>query len=242
MWGKVEQELKCSHKMVGNTQYPLATANARLLTICPWKPPADGGIGRATEIFDNEFFHMVLHNIVHLFFEEWGGWVDGCYPMWFYEGTAHWIEYRLFNEVTAHCSDEAGKQMQVKTKKWEKLVYKMLKEKKDTPLPNLSGVKMQDLTFNMRLKGWSLIDWIYDTGKAQKLNLFVKVLKRSKDEAQAWRDTYGLTMDEVDEQWEKWAKKKYNPRTIRKLEKENEKRLEKFIEHQKQLIKSLPAQ
>ncbi len=236
LWGKVEQELKASHKMVGNTQYPLATGNARLLTICPFSTLD----GNPVQENDEWLHHHVVHNIVHLFFEEWGGWVDGCFPMWFYEGTAHWVEYYLFNRVLAHCTDEAGEIIGARPNKWERLVYKMIKDGKDTPLPELTFVKMQDLDFRMRLKGWSLVDWMYRVKGPDKIREFVKVLKKSKNEAKAWRDVFGIRIDEVDELWRKWALERFSPRNLRKLEKENEERAMKFVEHQKELVRSLP--
>lgn len=160
--------------------------------------------------------------------------------MWFYEGTVHWIEYYLFNRVTAHCSDEAGELNNVRDKKWERLIYDLVKDKKDKPLPDLTYVKMQDLNFNMRLKGWSLIDWLWREKGGEKIQQFVKILKATKNEAQAWRDVFNITIDQVDGMWRPWVLERFGPKNILKIEKEAEQRAEEFVERQKQLIKSLP--
>ncbi|GAB4162002.1 MAG: hypothetical protein Kow00107_09460 [Planctomycetota bacterium] len=237
LWGEVRQQLKASNKMVGNTQYPLATGNARLLTITPF---TQDSAGRELPMSDDELYHHVLHNVVHLLCEEWGGWVDGCFPNWFYEGVAHWVEYRTFNRVAAHCSDEAGELFGVRDKKWERLLYDLVDEKKDPLLTEMAFVKMQDLTFPMRLKGWGLIYWMHEVHGPDKLREFVLSLKKSKNEAQAWRDVLGMPMDQVDDAWRPWVKETFAPRKLLKMEKENEKKLEEFIEHQKDLVKRLP--
>ncbi len=237
LWGEVHQQLKASQKMVGNTQYPLATGNARLLTTTQFEPDSTG---RELSFDDDKLYHLVLHNVAHLLFEEWGGWVDGCFPMWFYEGTVHYLEYRTFNKVTAHCSDEAAKELITRDKGWERLLHKLVTDKKDKPLTELAFVKMQDLDFNMRLKGWGLIYWMYEVHGAAKVRDFVTALKKTKVEAQAWRDVFGFPIDQVDDMWRPWVLEFFGPRNILRLEKEGEKRLEEFIAHQKELMKGLP--
>jgi len=237
MWSTVDQELKASHKMVGNTQYPLATGNARLLTICPFKPDSNN---REEAIDDEENFHNVIHNMVHIMFEEWGGFVDGCFPWWFYEGSSHWVEYRLFNRVLSYCGGEAAKELVARDKKWETLIYKLAIESKDPPLLSMSNMKMQDLTFNHRLKSWSIVDWMMNTGTKKQFIEFIRTLKRSKSEGNSWRDGYEIAISEVDAKWKEWALVMYAPRTILKLEKENEARAKAFVDHQIELIKSLP--
>ncbi|MDZ7815744.1 MAG: hypothetical protein U5N86_06990 [Planctomycetota bacterium] len=236
MWGKVDQQLKASNKMVGNTQYPLATGNARLLTITPFEPQG----GRPAGYSDDRLHHDVVHNMVHIYCEEWDGWVDGCFPMWFYEGVSHWIEYRTFARVASYCTDEGGELHSARDKHWERLVYKLLKKGKDTPLLQLSPVKIQDLDFDMRLKGWALVDWMFHQGGGEKIRTFLKVLKKSKNEAQAWRDSFGLTMQEADDKWKEWAIEHYSPRNWQKFDKENDERVKKFEERQLELLGQLP--
>ncbi len=195
-WSGSGEILKASNRLVGISQAGVSTFQARLLTI--------------EDVGDDKVLHQaVIFNLALLWVEEYDGFVLGGLPDWVWEGFAHYVEYSTFGSVENNCNDEALGTEGLRGKNLENRVKQMVKKGNYPKITEFGELNVSKLTPEARLEAWSIIDWFVKEHKPKKFELFIKLLKRTKSQPQAFRDSVGLKWDEVSAEWAKWALSAY---------------------------------
>ncbi|MAG55537.1 MAG: hypothetical protein CMJ83_04525 [Planctomycetes bacterium] len=148
-------------------------------------------------------------------------------PPWLEEGFGCYLEARVMRRTNCYCfgggyGDQAGnmeKLADIEWKKWKETVRKMVRKKSDKPLKAILPLRMNQIAAPEMGKSWSIIDYLI-TQDRKKFCLFLRKLKTywpktydpaftpamEKAQERALRDSFDLTLTELDEAWRKWAK------------------------------------
>jgi hypothetical protein len=85
----------------------------------------------------------------------------------------------------------------------------LAKSKKCPEFVSFANLNVAKLGKDERLMGWSLFDWLHEVYGPKKIELFVVISKRTKNQAQAFRDAFGLRYDEIQQEWKPWVLENY---------------------------------
>ena len=195
-WRTTKEVLQASNRLIGITQAGVSTAQARLITV-------------EDTMDDKKCYQAVMFNLALLLVEEYEGFVDDALPDWFWEAFAHYVEFDIFGNVKNNCNDEALGTEGLKGKGFRRKLKQMVKKKKVPNIEQWGGLNVSRLSPDARMVGWSLIDWIIKDFGPKKLALFVRIVKRTKSQAIAFRDALGVKFTDVMSEWSKWVLKNY---------------------------------
>ncbi len=196
MWSRTDELLTAGSRLVGITQDCISTFQARLITV-----PDRGG--------DKSLYQAIVFNLGLLMVEEYKGFVEGGLPDWFWEGFAHYLEYEIFDNVANNCNDEALGTSGLTGRHLRKRVKTLVKRKRYPKITDFGELNVSRLGAMERLVAWSLIDWIKNAYGPKKLELFIRIVKRTKSQAQAFRDAIGVKYTDVMDEWAAWVKENY---------------------------------
>ncbi|MDZ7814430.1 MAG: hypothetical protein U5N86_00030 [Planctomycetota bacterium] len=196
MWQNTKDLLTAGNRLVGITQDCISTYKARLITV-----PDRGK--------DGNLHQSVIFNLALLFIEEYNGFVEGGLPDWYWEGFAHYMEYEEFGDIENNCNDEAAGTEGLMGDQLERRTKMLVRKGRFPRLTEFADLNVAKLTPDMRLVGWSIIDWMHKEFTPRQMEIFVKTLKRTKSQSQAFRDAIGIKYSEVTEIWSEWVLENY---------------------------------
>ncbi len=196
IWGGGGEIEKASNRLVGNTQTCISTFQGKLLTI-----PDSSGRGHT---------QAIIFNLFCLVIQEYEGCEWKALPDWFWEGYAHYVENAAFGSVENNMADEAaGAGGGLGGSNFDKRLKVMFKSGRYPNIVDFGDLNVSKLGFRERLMAWGLIDWIHKAYGPKKLELFVRILKRTKSQAMAFKDAIGVPFHEVSAEYCKWALENY---------------------------------
>lgn len=153
------------------------------------------------------FIHLIVHHIYHdMKCYEW--WLYDQHG-WLFDGTAHYWEYRKIGTPFVNCAQEqAGGPIDM-SHTFESSVRKLVNANQVRPLANVVERNCATLTLVEKQFAWSYIDFLcWWDAKAFK-NLLFACLKRDTKTRDAIKDAYGMSVPQVQEQWEVFVKANY---------------------------------
>ncbi len=201
LWFDQATQLKCSQALAGMAN-PVSTV---------YKP-------FFCSMVENEFSehtdHYLVHHAFQLLVDGLEPWRDRAIPEWFINGVGNWAEYELFQECNIAAIGEGMTPWDISIPflGWPQIIRKMIKEKKIQPLASYAKCNIRELTADLRVQSYGIIDYLYRVYGGKKMRQFIVRMKETKDQFRALRDVYGLSPGELDEKWQAWALKEYKHR------------------------------
>lgn len=141
-------------------------------------------------------------------------------PWWFYEGLASWQEFAILGETRTYCieiarpgdyatpgspeADEAAKARLEKS--WRQKVKRMVGTRSEKDLAVLGKLSLNELVLEDVMQSWSVIDWLYQTGKLRE---FATVYKEKRVLQSAFQQVLALPTAGAHEEWRAWVAKTY---------------------------------
>ncbi len=195
IWNGGRQIDIASNRLIGITQGGISTFQGKLLTI------ADSS--------GSSHYQSIIFNLFYVIIQEFEGNVARALPDWLSEGYAHYIEVCAFGQVANNFSDEAAGGGSLSGGNFEPKLKQMVKSGKYPDIVKFGNWNVSKLGYAEKMVAWGLIDWIIKGYGPKKFRLFIQVLKRTKDQAQAFRDAIGVRYSDIHKEWGEWVLANY---------------------------------
>ncbi len=201
LWFDQAAQLKCSQALTG----------------------AENGVSMVYRPFfctiaENEFSEHTDHYLVHHAFQLL---VDGLdpstersIPEWFINGVGNWAEYEIFTECNIAAIGEGMTPWDISIPflGWPAIIRKMIKDKKIVPLASYAKCNIKELTADLRVQSYGIIDYLYRVHGGKKMRQFLIQMKETKDQFRALQTVYEMSSGDLDEKWQAWADEAYKKR------------------------------
>ncbi|MDZ7815706.1 MAG: hypothetical protein U5N86_06800 [Planctomycetota bacterium] len=196
IWSGPGEIEKASNRLIGNTQTCISTFQGRLITT----PDSSG----------ESHYQSIIYNLFYCIIQEYKGFVDGGLPDWFWDAYAHYVELAVFGRVANNMSDEAlGGSGSLSGSNFGKRLKVLARRGKCPDVIQFNSKNVGRLLYQEQMMAWGIIDWIYREYGGDKLQLWIEVAKRTRSAGMAFKDSIGIPISEVKEEFEKWAIKNY---------------------------------
>ncbi len=198
IWRTVPEQKAASFLLTNSTQENGITLESTYTLHCTHDK--DGGE-------DRSLLHSVVHTGSMVILSSYVKFERDAIPCWFSEALGHWMEYYLLGEARVCTRRELTFDIVIPNRGLRGRVYKMVKEKKYDSLAGYCGRDFDNLTVNQRVQSFSIFDYMVQD--SQKLRDWTLHVKNNKDQAKAFRDIYGVPMQEFEDNWAAWVLKTY---------------------------------
>lgn len=166
---------------------------------------------------DDKAEDWVVHYTCHLMtFQLLGDHSGGKRP-WLHEAIAYYFTTEMLDSIKTYCIEWKGTAVGGDPKKafddpknWPSIIRGWMKDAKDPSIHAVFKCILNDLDPPRLVKAWSLVDFFVKEHRA-KFNEFCAKLKGDFGDngEKALKELFGWTLEDLDEQWRTWAKRKY---------------------------------
>ena len=167
---------------------------------------------------ENEFSEHTDHYLTHygfqLLVDGMEPWEERSIPEWFINGCGNWAEYTIYSECNIAAIGEGMTPWDISIPflGWPAIIRSRIKKKKIEPLRSYAKCNIRELSADRRVQSYGIIDYLYCVHGGKKMRQFLVRMKETKNQFQALRDVYEMTMEDLDEKWTEWAYKEYKKR------------------------------
>lgn len=156
-----------------------------------------------------------IHGIGHFTIRALSHGLQGT-PPWLVEAWGHYLEGSLLGNGHVACSTKSNyggaggvvDKGKFNTKDAKDRCRGILREGNAEPMVNLSKLDLNSLNGDHLAKGWSVVEWLMSTRKAQFIDWLEGMNRATQEEALA-AAIPGFSFQKLDEEWEAYVKAKY---------------------------------
>jgi hypothetical protein len=200
LWNRVDLHRTCARKFFGaEDELGVYKHGARLTTAV--------GVDEYTRN-DESIYRYLVHMVSHLCIEAYDHEIGYDFPSWIPEGFSHYMESLFFGDFKITCYWELKTPIRIPKKVREKVLALVAT---GTYHPAATLIKMAYNTMDQKahIQIWSLFHYLVEATPREKFIKFLRELKRTRNQLEAFKTAYGYSLILIDDPWMEFVRKNY---------------------------------
>jgi len=140
---------------------------------------------------------------------------------WLDEGLTYYYTLKALETCLTHCvalkkgdyanghQDEGGLKQWDDPANWKPMLKQMVQKKDDMPLRSLMMLPLTKLDLHATIKAWAFATWLMDVDRAKFTSVLDQMLDPAVKQDNVFQGEYGKGLEDLDEDWHKFALKCY---------------------------------